>query len=84
VKILIGIYQPDGGIIRLDCSPVRIDSPTDAQKLGISVIHQKSVAFEDASVAKNIFVTARPRRYGLIDWAEMRRRSASRGARCVP
>ena len=76
VKILTGIYQPDDGIIRLDGSPVRIHSPADAQKLGISVIHQESVVFDDVSVAENIFVTARPRRYGLIDWAQMRRRAA--------
>jgi rhamnose transport system ATP-binding protein len=77
VKILTGIYQPDSGVIRLDGSPVRINSPADAQKLGISVIHQESVVFDDVSVAENIFVTARPRRYGLIDWAGMRRRAAS-------
>jgi rhamnose transport system ATP-binding protein len=77
VKILTGIYQPDGGVIRLDGVPVRINSPADAQKLGISVIHQESVVFDDVSVAENIFVTARPRRYGLIDWAQMRRRAAA-------
>ena len=77
VKILTGIYQPDGGVIRLDGSPVRIQSPASAQQLGISVIHQESVVFDDVSVAENIFVTARPRRHGLIDWGEMRRRAAS-------
>jgi rhamnose transport system ATP-binding protein len=76
VKILTGIYQPDGGVLRLDGSPVRINSPADAQRLGISVIHQESVVFDDVSVAENIFVTARPRRYGLIDWAAMRCRAA--------
>ena len=29
--------------------------------------------FDELSVAENIFVTARPRRWGLIDWARMRR-----------
>jgi rhamnose transport system ATP-binding protein len=77
VKILTGIYHPDGGVIRLDGSPVRINSPSEAQKLGISVIHQESVVFDDVSVAENIFVTARPRRYGLINWAQMRRRAAA-------
>ena len=77
VKILTGIYQPDSGVICLDGSPVRINSPAHAQKLGISVIHQESVVFDDVSVAENIFVTARPRRYGLIDWAGTRRRAAA-------
>jgi rhamnose transport system ATP-binding protein len=76
VKILTGVYQPDGGIIQVDGSPVRINSPAAAQRLGISVIHQESVVFDDVSVAENIFVTARPRRYGVIQWGEMRRRAA--------
>jgi len=75
VKILTGIYQPDSGVIQLDGAPVRIHSPADAQKLGISVIHQESVVFDDISVAENIFITARPTRCGLVDWAAMRHRA---------
>jgi rhamnose transport system ATP-binding protein len=77
VKILTGIHQPDSGAIHLDGVPIRINSPAEAQRLGISVIHQESVVFDDVSVAENIFVTAHPRRYGLIDWPEMRRRAAA-------
>jgi len=73
VKILTGIYQPDGGRITLCGKSVRIRSPAHAQQLGISVIHQEAVVFDELSVAENIFVTARPRRWGLIDWARMRR-----------
>ncbi len=73
VKILTGIYQPDGGRITLCGKSVRIRSPAHAQQLGISVIHQEAVVFDEQSVAENIFVTARPRRWGLIDWARMRR-----------
>jgi rhamnose transport system ATP-binding protein len=76
VKILTGVHRPDDGEIRIDGQPVRIHSLDDAQRLGISVIHQESVVFEDLSVAENIFVTSRPRRHGLIDWPTMRRRSA--------
>jgi rhamnose transport system ATP-binding protein len=73
VKILTGIHQPDGGRITLCGKSVRIRSPAHAQQLGISVIHQEAVVFDELSVAENIFVTARPRRWGLIDWARMRR-----------
>ena len=72
VKILTGVYQPDGGAIILDGKARRIRSVLDALELGISVIHQEAVVFDDLSVAENIFVTARPRRYGLIDWRRMR------------
>lgn len=77
VKILTGIHQPDTGQIYLDGAPIKMRSPADAQKQGICVIHQESVVFDDVSVAENIFVTVRPRRYGLIDWPQMRRRAAA-------
>jgi rhamnose transport system ATP-binding protein len=77
VKILTGVLQPDAGEIRIDGKIVQITSPAVAQQLGISVIHQESVVFDALSVAENIFITARPRRHGLIDWARMRRDAAA-------
>src|SRR5690349_18668444 len=53
VKILTGVYQPDSGEICLDGTPIKINSPEAAQKLGISVIHQQSVVLDDVSVAEN-------------------------------
>jgi rhamnose transport system ATP-binding protein len=76
VKILTGVYQPDAGAITLDGKPIRIRSPGHALGLGISVIHQEAVVFDELTVAENIFVTARPRRFGLIDWRRMRKDAA--------
>jgi rhamnose transport system ATP-binding protein len=73
VKILTGIHPPDAGRISLCGQTVRIRSPAHAQRLGISVIHQEAVVFDELTVAENIFVTERPRRFGLIDWGRMRR-----------
>ncbi len=72
VKILTGVHRPDGGRIELYGQPVEMTSPRDAEALGIRVIHQESVVFEDLSVAENILPTRRPRRIGLIDWRRMR------------
>jgi rhamnose transport system ATP-binding protein len=72
VKILTGVYQPDAGDITLDGKPILVRSPGHALELGISVIHQEAVVFDELTVAENIFVTARPRRFGLIDWRRMR------------
>ncbi|MFC0158760.1 sugar ABC transporter ATP-binding protein [Mameliella alba] len=74
VKILTGIYQPDGGEIRVDGSARRFPSPQDAADAGITAIHQETVLFDELTVAENIFLGHAPRnRWGLIDWPRMRR-----------
>jgi rhamnose transport system ATP-binding protein len=75
VKVLAGLHQPDAGEIRLDGQLVRLESPAAARALGISVIHQESVLFDNLSVAENILIDARPKRRGLISWRDLRRRA---------
>lgn len=76
VKILTGIYQPDGGEIRVDGVPVRFATAQDAASAGITAIHQETVLFDELTVAENIFLGHAPRgRFGLIDWAGMERRA---------
>jgi rhamnose transport system ATP-binding protein len=77
VKILTGIYQPDGGTIRIDGDPVALTTPNDASAAGITAIHQETVLFDELSVAENIFIGHAPRtRFGLIDKAGMHRAAA--------
>ncbi|MEJ6397626.1 sugar ABC transporter ATP-binding protein [Yoonia sp. 208BN28-4] len=77
VKILTGIYQPNGGTIRIDGDPISFASPNDAAKAGITAIHQETVLFDELSVAENIFIGHAPRtRFGLIDKPEMHRAAA--------
>ena len=74
VKILTGIYQPDGGTIRLDGQPIVLKTPNHAVEAGITAIHQETVLFDELSVAENIFIGHAPRtRFGLVDWAKMNR-----------
>jgi rhamnose transport system ATP-binding protein len=75
VKVLAGLHRPDAGEIRLDGRIVHLESPAVARELGISVVHQESVLFDNLSVAENILIDARPTRRGLISWREMRRRA---------
>ncbi|SMX41498.1 sugar ABC transporter ATP-binding protein [Actibacterium lipolyticum] len=76
VKILTGIYQPDGGAIRVDGHATQFPTARAASDAGITAIHQETVLFDDLSVAENIFIGHAPRgRFGLIDWAAMERRS---------
>ncbi|MGN6551675.1 MAG: sugar ABC transporter ATP-binding protein [Pararhizobium sp.] len=72
VKILTGIYQPDGGIIHIGGTPVRFATPHDAARAGVTAIHQETVLFDELSVAENIFLGHTPRgRFGLIDWKRL-------------
>ncbi|MFL4468456.1 sugar ABC transporter ATP-binding protein [Tateyamaria armeniaca] len=74
VKILTGIYQPDGGTIRINGDPIILNTPDDASAAGITAIHQETVLFDELSVAENIFIGHAPRtKWGLIDRAEMHR-----------
>ncbi len=76
VKILTGIYQPDGGKIIVDDQPVTFPTAQDAAKMGITAIHQETVLFDDLTVAENIFLGHAPRtRFGLIDIAAMQKRA---------
>lgn len=74
VKILTGIYQPDGGTIRVAGEPISLTTPNAASDAGITAIHQETVLFDELSVAENIFIGHAPRtKWGLIDRAEMHR-----------
>ena len=77
VKILSGVYQPDGGEIHVDGAAVRITDPQAARALGIGVVHQECLAFDNLSVAENLFVNCQPARRGLVNWAAMRARATA-------
>jgi rhamnose transport system ATP-binding protein len=75
VKILSGVHQPDGGEIRLDGRPIRIASPLSARELGVSVVHQECLVFDNLTVAENLFVNGQPLRRGAVDWRRLRERA---------
>jgi rhamnose transport system ATP-binding protein len=76
VKILTGLYQPDGGEIRVDGRQVAFKSPRDAWGVGIVAIHQETVMFDELSIAENIFMGHAPqRRFGRLDWGAMHERT---------
>jgi len=76
IKVLTGVYQPDGGSIHLDGRGIRPRSTQEAQALGISTVYQEVNLCPNLSVAENIFIGRYPRRFGLVDWRSMRRQAA--------
>ncbi|MEU1508324.1 sugar ABC transporter ATP-binding protein [Kitasatospora sp. NPDC005748] len=76
IKVLTGVHPADGGEVVLAGRRVRIAGPLQAQEAGISTVYQEVNLCPNLSVAENIFIGREPRRLGLIDWAETRRRAA--------
>ncbi len=76
IKVLGGVYQPDGGTLTLGGAPLRFRSPRDALAVGIVVIHQELSLAPDLSVEENIFLGRLPTtRFGTVDRRTMRRRA---------
>ncbi len=73
VKTMTGIYQPDGGEIRVNGQVVALPTAHSASAAGITAIHQETVLFDELTVAENIYLGHAPRnRFGMIDWRKMR------------
>jgi ribose transport system ATP-binding protein len=71
MKILGGVFQPDGGEILLDGKPIRFSHPLAARQHGISIIHQELSLLPDRTVAENIYLGREPGRFGALDRAAM-------------
>ncbi|GAA2736355.1 ATP-binding cassette domain-containing protein [Actinocorallia aurantiaca] len=56
VKILSGVHPADSGTITFAGRRVRIDSPKDAQKLGIATVFQDLALCENLDVIENLFL----------------------------
>ncbi len=54
MKIVNGLLAPDSGTILWEGRPVRMNSPADAQRLGIGMVFQHFALFESLTVAENI------------------------------
>ncbi|TDT56505.1 monosaccharide ABC transporter ATP-binding protein (CUT2 family) [Fonticella tunisiensis] len=56
MKILIGMYRPDGGTIKFKGKEVKFKSTHDALQAGISMIHQELSPVPYMTIAENIFL----------------------------
>lgn len=79
MKILSGIYKKDAGDITYKGKSVSIPNPLEAQKLGISIIHQELNLMPHLTVAENIFIGREDRRPGgiFLDNAKLNEAAAS-------
>jgi len=77
VKVMTGIYQPDGGEILYKAIPISLPTPESAHRVGITAIHQETVLFDELSVTENIFVGQYLYKgiFKKLDWPQMHRRA---------
>jgi len=76
VKILSGVFPPDGGTLLFDGRPVALGGPGDAARLGVVPVFQELSLIPDLTVAQNIFLGREPRnRWRLIDLAALNQRA---------
>jgi ribose transport system ATP-binding protein len=74
VKILCGVYAPDGGTLTYKGQPVSFANPAAAAAVGIVPVFQELSLVPDLSVAENLFLGREPRtRLGLVDKRRMER-----------
>jgi simple sugar transport system ATP-binding protein len=72
IKLVTGVEQPDAGTIELDGRAIAPASPLQAQREGISTVYQEVNLCPNLSVAENLYAGRYPRRFGLIDWKQVR------------
>ncbi|MDB5026685.1 MAG: rbsA [Candidatus Eremiobacteraeota bacterium] len=67
MKILAGAQPADSGQIEIDGTPVTIDGPKTAERLGIGMIYQEFNLVPDLGVIENIVLGVEPRHGIFLD-----------------
>lgn len=67
MNILFGLYQPDGGSIFIRGKQVNIQNPTQANQLGIGMVHQHFKLVHNFTVTENIVLGMEPMKNAIVD-----------------
>ncbi len=62
IKMISGVYRPDGGHIFLGTQEITMTSPMEARNLGIETIYQDLALCENLDATINIFLGREPRK----------------------
>lgn len=66
LKVISGVIRPDSGEIRLAGQLVSLNSPKDAKRAGIAMIHQELQLIPELDVVQNMFLGAPRTRFGAL------------------
>ena len=67
IKIIGGALKQDSGEIMLNEKKLNNKNPAEAQRNGISIIHQELTVFNNLNGAENIFLGREPQKFGVIN-----------------
>lgn len=81
MNVLFGLYRPTSGEILLDGRIMVFDSPRDAIRHGLGMVHQHFMLVPTLTVTQNIILGAEPVRLGHIRYREARQRVSGIAAR---
>ena len=66
MSVLFGMYQAEEGVIKKNGEVVKINSPNDANDLGIGMVHQHFKMVECFSVLDNIILGVEDTKFGML------------------
>lgn len=67
MNILSGLLEPTEGEILINGQTVKITSPTEANRLGIGMVHQHFMLVDAFSVTENIILGSEPHSLGVLN-----------------
>ena len=75
IKVLGGIVPRSGGRIIFEGAEVHYQRPIEALQAGIAIIHQELAMMPSLTVIENMYMGRMPGRFGIVNWAELERRT---------
>ena len=67
MNVLFGLYQPEGGEIRVRGKATALQIRTSQMVLGIGMVHQHFMLVENLTVTENIILGNEPKKMGMIN-----------------
>lgn len=74
MNVLYGLYKPTSGKILLKGEEVVFNSPKDAIKHGLGMVHQHFMLVDNLTVTENIILGSEPGRFNIINKKDARKK----------
>ena len=73
IKMISGVYRPDGGSIFLEDEEITLSSPMEARRMGIETIYQDLALCENLDATVNIFLGREPMKRMMLFFKQVDR-----------